>query len=65
MKLSEMLPAHRYTIVKMSAKPPLSYRLLSMGFSHGSSIELLAMTLAKGTLDVCEWRCDRTSKRRG
>lgn len=53
MKLSETKLQQQYRITHILAKPPLSYRLLSMGFSQGSSIALLAMTLAKGTLDVC------------
>lgn len=52
MKLSEAKLNQSYTITKITAKAPLSYRLLSMGFSLGSPITLLAMTIAKGTFDV-------------
>ena len=52
MKLSQALLKGSYRIVKILAKPPLSYRLLSMGFSLGTPISLLAVTLAKGTMDV-------------
>lgn len=52
MKLSEAKLNQSYTITKITAKAPLSHRLLSMGFSLGSPITLLAMTIAKGTFDV-------------
>lgn len=52
MKLSEAKLNQSYTIMRITAKAPLSHRLLSMGFSLGSHITLLAMTIAKGTFDV-------------
>lgn len=52
MKLSQTLLKGTYRIAKILAKPPLSYRLLSMGFRLGTPISLLTMTLAKGTMDV-------------
>lgn len=41
-----------YVITKVSAKPPLSYRLLSLGFVCGAPITLFAWTFARQTFHV-------------
>ena len=52
MKLSEATLNKPYKIQKIIAKSPLNVRLLSMGFGLGSTITLLAFTMAKQTFDV-------------